>query len=310
MDQLTGVIVLFLVLLVIYLIFNTVRIVPEYERLVILELGRYKATRGPGLTIVVPLLEKAFRADLREKFLDIPAQTAITRDNASIAIDFLVYYRIIDPSLAILKVESVERASVNIATTTLRAVIGDIDLDDVLSKREDINDVLRTKLDEATERWGMKITSVEIREIEPPRAILDAMTQQMTAERERRAQVTRASGEREAAIAVAEGEKQAAILRAQGQRESAILAAEGERQSQLLRAQGYAAALEAIYAKAQDLDSNTMALQYMQTLGEIGRSPSTKFVLPMELIGMAQQMASLAGASAAVREKAQSNGGD
>ena len=310
MDQLTGVIVLFLVLLVIYLIFNTVRIVPEYERLVILELGRYKATRGPGLTIVVPLLEKAFRADLREKFLDIPAQTAITRDNASIAIDFLVYYRIIDPSLAILKVESVERASVNIATTTLRAVIGDIDLDDVLSKREDINDVLRTKLNEATERWGMKITSVEIREIEPPRAILDAMTQQMTAERERRAQVTRASGEREAAIAVAEGEKQAAILRAQGQRESAILAAEGERQSQLLRAQGYAAALEAIYAKAQDLDSNTMALQYMQTLGEIGRSPSTKFVLPMELIGMAQQMASLAGASAAVREKAQSNGGD
>ena len=310
MDQLTGVIVLFLVLLVIYLIFNTVRIVPEYERLVILELGRYKATRGPGLTIVIPLLEKAFRADLREKFLDIPAQTAITRDNASIAIDFLVYYRIIDPSLAILKVESVERASVNIATTTLRAVIGDIDLDDVLSKREDINDVLRTKLDEATERWGMKITSVEIREIEPPRAILDAMTQQMTAERERRAQVTRASGEREAAIAVADGEKQAAILRAQGQRESAILAAEGERQSQLLRAQGYAAALEAIYAKAQDLDSNTMALQYMQTLGEIGRSPSTKFVLPMELIGMAQQMASLAGASAAVREKAQSNGGD
>ena len=310
MDQLTGVIVLFLVLLVIYLIFNTVRIVPEYERLVILELGRYKATRGPGLTIVIPLLEKAFRADLREKFLDIPAQTAITRDNASIAIDFLVYYRIIDPSLAILKVEIVERASVNIATTTLRAVIGDIDLDDVLSKREDINDVLRTKLDEATERWGMKITSVEIREIEPPRAILDAMTQQMTAERERRAQVTRASGEREAAIAVAEGEKQAAILRAQGQRESAILAAEGERQSQLLRAQGYAAALEAIYAKAQDLDSNTMALQYMQTLGEIGRSPSTKFVLPMELIGMAQQMASLAGASAAVREKAQSNGGD
>ena len=310
MDQLTGVIVLFLVLLVIYLIFNTVRIVPEYERLVILELGRYKATRGPGLTIVIPLLEKAFRADLREKFLDIPAQTAITRDNASIAIDFLVYYRIIDPSLAILKVESVERASVNIATTTLRAVIGDIDLDDVLSKREDINDVLRTKLDEATERWGMKITSVEIREIEPPRAILDAMTQQMTAERERRAQVTRASGEREAAIAVAEGEKQAAILRAQGQRESAILAAEGERQSQLLRAQGYAAALEAIYAKAQDLDSNTMALQYMQTLGEIGRSPSTKFVLPMELIGMAQQMASLAGASAAVREKAQSHGGD
>jgi regulator of protease activity HflC (stomatin/prohibitin superfamily) len=309
MDELTGVLTLFLALVVLYLLFSLVRIVPEYERLVILSLGRYRATRGPGVTIVIPLFEKAIRVDLREKFLDIPAQTAITKDNAAIAIDFLVYYRIVDPALAVLKVESVERASVNIATTTLRAVIGDIDLDDVLSKREEINDVLRAKLDEATERWGMKITTVEIREIEPPRAILDAMTQQMTAERERRAQVTRASGERESAIAVAEGEKQSAILRAQGQRESAILAAEGERQAQLLRAQGYAAALEAITEKASLVDHNTMALQYLQTLGEIGKSPSTKFVLPMELTAMAQQVATLTS-SAITPEKSKANGGD
>lgn len=295
MGELSIIIVVILAVMVLWLLTSTFRVLPEYERLVILFLGRYAGTRGPGVTIVLPLLETAMKVDLREKFLDIPAQTAITKDNASILIDFLVYYRIVDPMLARLKVENVERASVNIATTTLRAVIGDIDLDDVLSKREEINDVLRTKLDEATERWGMKITTVEIREIEPPRAILDAMQQQMSAERERRAQVTRAQGEREAAITVAEGAKQAAILKAQGEQEAAVLAAEGERKSQLLKAQGYAAALEAIYAKAQSLDEKTMALQYMQMLEEIGKSPSTKFVLPMELVSMVEKFASSAG---------------
>lgn len=295
MGEATVIIVAVLAVLVLWVLTSTFRILPEYERLVILFLGRYAGTRGPGVTIVLPLLETAMKVDLREKFLDIPAQTAITKDNASILIDFLVYYRIVDPMLARLKVENVERASVNIATTTLRAVIGDIDLDDVLSKREEINDVLRTKLDEATERWGMKITTVEIREIEPPRAILDAMQQQMSAERERRAQVTRAQGEREAAITVAEGAKQAAILKAQGEQEAAVLAAEGERKSQLLKAQGYAAALEAIYAKAQSLDEKTMALQYMQMLEEIGKSPSTKFVLPMELVSVVEKFANSAG---------------
>ena len=289
-----GVALLFL------LLFSMVRIVPDYERLVVLWLGRYRNTRGPGLVLLVPIFEKAYRVDLREKFLDIPAQTAITRDNASIAVDFLVYYRIVDPMLAVLKVEDVENASVNIATTTLRAVLGDIELDDALSKRETINDTLRLKLDEATERWGLKVTTVEIREIEPPKAILDAMNRQMSAERERRAEVTRALGEREAAISVAEGEKQAAILRAQGEREAAVLKAEGDRQAQLLQAQGYAAALEAIYAKAQNLDEKTMALQYMQTLQTIGKSESTKFVIPMELVGFIQQMTANAGLNATI----------
>ena len=289
-----GVALLFL------LLFSMVRIVPDYERLVVLWLGRYRNTRGPGLVLLVPIFEKAYRVDLREKFLDIPAQTAITRDNASIAVDFLVYYRIVDPMLAVLKVEDVENASVNIATTTLRAVLGDIELDDALSKRETINDTLRLKLDEATERWGLKVTTVEIREIEPPKAILDAMNRQMSAERERRAEVTRALGEREAAISVAEGEKQAAILRAQGEREAAVLKAEGDRQAQLLQAQGYAAALEAIYAKAQNLDEKTMALQYMQTLQTIGKSESTKFIIPMELVGFIQQMTANAGLNATI----------
>lgn len=282
--------IIFLVLVGIYLFFSVVRIVPDYKRLVILALGRYGGTRGPGITIVLPFIERAYDVDLREKFLDIPSQTGITRDNASIDIDFLVYYRIVDPSLSVLKVETVERASVLLATTTLRAVIGDFELDDVLSKREAINDTLRVKLDESTERWGMKITSVEIREIVPPKSIMDAMTQQMTAERQRRAEVTRADGEKQASITIAEGEKQAAILKAEGQKQAAILRAEGERQAQLLTAQGYAAALAAIDEKALDVDSKTMALQYMETLRKLGEGSSTKWVLPVELTQMFQTM--------------------
>ena len=282
MNEISSILIIAVILLVVYLLFSFIRVIPDYKRLVILQLGRYKGTRGPGVVLVVPILEQAFSVDLREKFLDIPSQTAITRDNASIAIDFLVYYRIVEPMLAVLKVENVEQASVNIATTTLRAVIGDIELDEVLSKREAINDKLRLKLDESTERWGMKITSVEIREIQPPKAIMDAMNQQMTAERMRRAEVTRAEGERQAAISVAEGEKQSAILRA-----------EGERQAILLSAQGYAAALATIQDKAENLDRNTLMLQYLETLQKIGSSPSTKFVVPMEVTTLMEQLSGM-----------------
>jgi regulator of protease activity HflC (stomatin/prohibitin superfamily) len=284
-----------LVLLSVLWSLRPIRMPSDYERLVVLRLGKYQGTRGPGLTFVIPVLEQTMTVDMREKFLDIPAQTAITKDNASILIDFLVYYRITDPMLSELKVEDVERASANIATTTLRAVIGDIDLDGVLSKREQINDVLRVKLDEATERWGLKVTAVEIREIEPPRDILDAMNRQMSAERDRRAEVTRANGERESAIARAEGEKQAAILKAQGARESAVLEAQGQREAQQLKAEGYAEALRAIYEAAHTLDDRTMALQYMEMLEEIGKSASTKFVLPMEITGFVQQFAETTG---------------
>ncbi len=279
-------IAIFAVLFLVYVFTRAIRIVPEYQRLVILALGRYSGTRGPGFQFVIPFLERAIMVDMRERFLDIPAQTAITQDNAPIAIDFLVYYRVTDPKRSVLEVDHVVNAAVNIATTTLRAVIGDIELDDVLSKREQINDTLRVKLDEITERWGLKITSVEIREIEPPRDVQDAMNRQMTAERERRAAVTRASGEREAAVTVAEGERESAILRAEGRKQSAILEAEGQRQAQLLKAQGFAKALEAIYNDAKEIDDKTMILQYLEALKEVGSSPSTKFVLPMEVTDM------------------------
>ena len=235
---------------------------------------------------MLPLLETARKVDLRERFLEIPRQTAISKDNTAIDIDFLVYYRIVNPKLSVLEVENVVQASLGIAATTLRAVIGDIELDDVLAKREQINDVLRVKLDEVTERWGLKVTRVEIREVDPPKLVQDAMNRQMSAERERRATVTKAEGERSAAIMVAEGEKQSAILRAEGEKESLVRRAEGEQQAQLLLAQGRASALEALFAEAKNIDEKTMMLQYLDALKAVGASSSTKFVLPMELTSL------------------------
>ena len=288
-NQLPTIVIVVLALLILGLVLRSIRIVPEFERLVILALGRFAGVRGPGIVLVLPW-ESATKVDLRERFLEIPRQTAITKDNAPISIDFLVYYRVVDPKRSILVVDNVVSASLNIATTTLRAVIGDITLDDVLAKREEINDKLRVKLDEITVRWGLKVTSVEIREIEPPRDVQDAMNRQMTAERTRRAMVTQASGERESAVMVAEGQKQAEILKAEGEKQAEILKAQGEREAQLLRAQGFALALRAIYEQAQRIDANTMALQYMEALKALGASESTKFVLPLELTTLAQQV--------------------
>ena len=274
--------------LIIGLIFlaNAIRIVPEYQRLVVFRLGRCVGTRGPGIVLLIPVIDRGVKVDLREQVREVPHQTSITKDNAPISIDFLWYYKVLDPAESVLQVGNFESAAAGIAATTLRAVIGGIPLDDVLSEREHINNMLRTRLDEVTERWGVKVTNVEIREIIPPREVQDAMNRQMSAERIRRAVVTESTGTREAAINVAEGEKQSAILRAEGQKQSAILAAEGEKQAQLLRAEGFARALEAIFNAAKTVDQKTMTLQYFETLKSIGASPSTKYIFPMEFTSM------------------------
>lgn len=286
-----AIIIIFAIILLM-IIFGSIKVLPEYERLVVLRLGKFAGTRGPGLTLLIPFMEKGRKVDMRERFLEIPRQTAITKDNTPIDIDFLVYYRIIDPKLSVLEVLDVVAASLNIAATTLRAVIGDIELDDVLARREQINSVLRVKLDEVTERWGMKITNVEIREVEPPPMVREAMNRQMSAERERRATVTRAEGERASAVMVAEGEKQASVLRAEGEKQAAILRAEGDRQAQFLLQQGRAAGLQALQEEAKDLDPQTMTLQYLDSLRALGASPSTKYVVPVELVSLAGSLLS------------------
>jgi regulator of protease activity HflC (stomatin/prohibitin superfamily) len=267
---------------------SAIRIVPEYQRLVVFRLGRCIGAKGPGIVLLIPVVDRAVKVDLREQVREIPHQTSITKDNAPIAIDFLWYYKVLQPTESVLQVGNFEAAALGMATTTLRSVIGTMMLDEVLSEREHINTVLRTRLDEVTERWGVKVTNVEIREIIPPREVQDSMNRQLSAERIRRAVVTESTGTREAAINVATGEKQAAILKAEGDRQSNILRAEGEKQALLLRAEGFSAALNQIYSVAQTVDSKTMTLQYFETLKTIGMSPSTKYIFPMEFSGLLQ----------------------
>jgi regulator of protease activity HflC (stomatin/prohibitin superfamily) len=227
------------------------------------------------LVLLWPFIENATWVDLREQFLEVPHQTTITKDNAGISVDFLIYWKVVDPIASVVQVGNFAGASQGIATTTLRAVIGDIMLDDVLAQREHINTLLRTKLDEVTERWGNKVTAVEIREILPPREIQEAMTRQMSAERTRRAAVTEAEGKKQATVTVAEGDKQSAILRA-----------EGDRQARILAAEGYATALQTVFQAAKGIDAKTMSLQYLDALKALGAGPATKFIFPMEFTNL------------------------
>jgi len=282
-------IILTLLLLVVVvggLAYTSVRVVREYQRLVVFRLGRSIGARGPGLVLLIPGVDRGVRVDLREQFIQVPHQTCITRDNAPVNVDCLIYMYVVDSIDSVVQVQNYLGAAQGIAMTTLRAVVGDLSLDDVLAKREQINMLLRTKLDEVTERWGVKVNSVEIREIIPPREVQEAMNRQMSAERNRRAVVTEAEGKREAAVAVATGEKQATIL-----------AAEAARQSAILRAEGSAQALETVFSVAQSVDPKTMSLQYLEALKSLGAGQSTKIVIPMEFTQMLQPLLSLASAA-------------
>jgi regulator of protease activity HflC (stomatin/prohibitin superfamily) len=291
------VVVIVLGILAILFLSQAIKIVPEYQRLVVFRLGRLLSTKGPGLVILIPFVDKGTKVDLREFFLEIPRQDSITKDNAPIAVDFITFYKVIDPGMTVVQVGNFAGAAQALASTTLRAVIGDIPLDDVLAKRDEINQILRAKLDEVTERWGVKVTNVEIREIIPPPAVQEAMTRQMSAERTRRAVVTEAEGAKSAAITVAEGNKEAAVLNAEGSKQSAILTAEGERQAAILRAEGFALALRTINDTAAAVGDNTMRLQYLDALKALGLSSSSKIVVPMELSGLVSAFTAVTAAN-------------
>lgn len=287
-------ITIFLAVIAILILRTIVHIVPEYQRLVVLFFGRFQAISGPGLVLLLPPpIQTSQIVDLREFVVEIPQQTCISKDNAPISIDFLIYQKVVEAADAVLKVQNFRAAVQGIATTTLRAVIGDILLDDVLSKREQINEVLRTKLDEVTQRWGVKVTTVEIREITPPRDIQEAMNRQMSAERNRRA-----------AILEAEGKKQSAILVAEGDKQSNILQAEGAKQAQILRAEGFSLALDKINEMASHADGRTMTLQYLDALRQLGASPATKFVIPTEFSALAAPLAAFASGDSEAKKKA------
>jgi regulator of protease activity HflC (stomatin/prohibitin superfamily) len=280
--MLVGVLVAAVFVVAVILLATAVRIAREYQRIVLFRLGRAIGVRGPGLVFINPVTDRTIWVDLRETFLEIPHQTAITKDNASISIDFIIFYKVVDVEMSVLRVQNFAKAALNVAATTLRSVVGDMALDDVLSKREDMNASLRVRLDEITERWGVKVTTVEVREVNPPPGVLDAMTRQMSAERTRRAAVTEAEGQKQAAITLAEGTKQAAILQAEGERAAAVL-----------RAEGLSGGVERILEVAGRIDATTLQLQYLETLKQIASGSATKIVLPMELSGLVGRIGGL-----------------
>ena len=286
-------ITLFLFVLAILIARSVINIVPEYQRLVVFFLGRYQLPpKGPGLVLLLPAIQRAVTVDLREFSVEIPQQTCITKDNATISIDFLIFQQVVEPADSVIKVTNFRQQVQQIASTTLRAVIGDLPLDDCFAKREQMNEVLRIKLDEETHRWGVKVNRVEIREIIPPREIQEAMNRQMTAERNRRA-----------AILEAEGKKQSAILVAEGDKQSNILQAEGVRQSQILRAEGFGLALDKINDAANHADARTMTLQYLEALKQIGASPSTKWIIPTEFAALAAPLTAFARGDGETKKK-------
>jgi regulator of protease activity HflC (stomatin/prohibitin superfamily) len=273
MDIVSLILTLFFLIIILAIVLRHIKVIPEYKRLVIFRLGRLIGIKGPGIVFLIPIIDRGVDIDLREFVLDIPPQTCITKDNAPVDVDLLIYLKIFDPSLAVTSVQNYVVAATGMAITTLRAVVGDMVLDDVLAKREYMNSTLRAKLDEVTDRWGIKVTSVEIKEIKPPKDVQEAMIKQMAAERNRRAMILEA-----------EGKRTSAILEAEGQREAMIKKGEGEKQYEILVAEGKARALELINEAAAKLTSNALYLQHLDMLKEVAKSPATKIVLPLELV--------------------------
>ena len=282
------------------------RIVKQYERMVVLRWGKFMNVRGPGLRVVIPFVDQPYKVDLREQVDRVPTQKYITSDNVVVDMDFVIYYRVLADSeevrKAIVDIENYRVATINLSFATLRAVIGSTSLSEALSERERIRDQLQVRMDEVTGRWGIKVSQVEINEIDPPPGVKAAMEREKSAAAIKTAEITESEGARQASINRAEGEKQGAILRAEGSRQSEILTAEGDQQAAILRADGFSTALDRINSVAQQADGRTMSLQYFETLKELGGSPATKFIFPMEFTSMLQSFVSSA--------TGRTNGGD
>ncbi len=256
-------------------VWQMVEIVDAYDRGALTVFGEYRKLLQPGLNVVPPFVSRVYTFDMRTQTLDVPTQEAITRDNSPVTADAVVYIRVMDAKRAFLEVDDYRRAVSNLAQTTLRAVLGDMELDETLSKRERINARIREELDEPTDEWGIRVESVEVREVTPSREVTGAMEQQTAAERHRRAMILEAQGERRSAVERAEGDKQSRIIRAQGEKQSQILEAQGESISTVLRARS-----------AESMGERAVIDRGLETLAEIGHSESTTYVLPQELSSM------------------------
>ena len=292
-----------LVAMVIVVLFAVIRQVEQYETAVRLRLGKYHDMLNPGWNFVIPFLDQAIMVDLRTQVLDVPRQEVITKDNSPTMVDAVIYFRVADGKRAILEVSSYRQAIINMAQTTLRAVIGDMELDQVLSNRDRINHGLRDRLDVETDKWGVKVENVEIREVDPSPNVKQAMEDQTAAERNRRANILRADGDKRSAILNAEGDKQARILEAEGLRQAQILEAQGQRTAHILKQQGEAQGLRIISMGAAALDSKALTVLSLNTLKRLGEGAATKLVFPFELTKLMEGAAEYVGASRTTPDK-------
>jgi regulator of protease activity HflC (stomatin/prohibitin superfamily) len=270
-----GLLFLLLLGIAIIAVYSAVEIVDATEKRALTVFGEYRKLLEPGINFVPPFVSRTHRFDMRTQTLDVPRQEAITRDNSPVTADAVVYIKVMDAKKAYLEVEDYKRAVSNLAQTTLRAVLGDMELDDTLNKRQEINAKIRKELDEPTDEWGIRVESVEVREVNPSQDVQQAMEQQTSAERRRRAMILEAQGERRSAVEKAEGDKQSNIIRAQGEKQSQILEAQGDAISTVLRAKS-----------AESMGERAVIEKGMETLEEIGKGESTKFVLPQELTSL------------------------
>ena len=291
---------------------SAVKVIRPYQRGLVERVGRYHATVEPGLRLILPVIDRMVRVDMREVVLDVPAQEVITSDNVVVSVDAVVYYEATDPQRLIYNVSNFQMAVTKLAQTNLRNVIGDMQLDEALTSSDIINARLRDILDDATDKWGTRVVRVEIQRIDPPPDVVESMHHQMRAERTRRAMVTEAAGTREAAVAQAEGEKQAAILRSEGEKASAILQAEGEAEAtravadaerfrQETVAEGEAAAIRSVYKAIHDgkPSNDLLAIKYLETLQVMANGQATKIFLPTEATAV---LGALGGMSELLRE--------
>ncbi|MDW7725844.1 MAG: SPFH domain-containing protein [Candidatus Methanoperedens sp.] len=295
-------IAIFFVVAILILFISGIAIIQPYEQALWIVLGQYKKRLNPGFNWVYPLISDVVKLDLRTQVLDVPRQEVITKDNSPTNVDAIVYIRVVDPEKSYFEVVNYHVATVSLAQTTLRSVVGDMELDEILYNRDFINTKLRDILDRATDAWGVKVEAVEIREVEPVGTVKAAMEEQTSAERKRRAAILLADGQKKAAILQAEGSKQAQILNAEGLRQSKILEAEGERVSQILRSQGEAQGLRILSVGAVPLDKKALTVLTMDMMKKVADGQSTKIIFPMEISKMLDQAAKYLGASDMVPE--------
>ncbi|MDR2351334.1 MAG: SPFH/Band 7/PHB domain protein [Endomicrobium sp.] len=285
-----GMIVAFVVIF----IANSVKIIKQYEKGLIETLGKYTGTRNSGPNIIIPIFQRLLRIDMRERVIDVPPQSVITKDNVSVVVDAIIYFQVTDPARVVYNIENFALAALKLAQTNLRNVIGDMELDSTLTSREKINTQLRVVMDEATDKWGVKVTRVEIQKIDPPKDITDAMSKQMKAEREKRANILEAEGLRQAAILKAEGAKQAVILDAEAVKEKQVLEAIGEAEAIRKVAEAEKYKIEMVYKAIHEgkPTNDLIAIKYLEALSKVADGQATKVFLPLETAGV---MASLGG---------------